>query len=60
MVPVDEVYVRKFAQIQLAVLDGQGLAAAEEYGAQVGSASLIISFKVSSTVIALLLKIDNF
>ena len=30
MVPVDEVNVSKFAQIQLAVLDGQGLAAAEE------------------------------
>ena len=35
MVPVDEVDVSEFAAIQLAVLDGHGLAAAEEDRAQV-------------------------
>ena len=35
MVPVDEVDVSEFAAIQLAVLNGHGLAAAEEDGAQV-------------------------
>ena len=35
MVPVDEVDVSEFAAIQLAVLDGHGLAAAEEDAAQV-------------------------
>ena len=34
MVPVDEVDVREFAAVQNAVLDGHGLAAAEEDGAQ--------------------------
>ena len=35
VVPVDEVDVREFAAVQNAVLDGHGLAAAEEDGAQV-------------------------
>ena len=35
MIPVDEVDMSKLAQIQLAILDGQGLTAAEENGAQV-------------------------
>lgn len=34
VVPVDEVDVREFAAVQNAVLDGHGLAAAEEDGAQ--------------------------
>ena len=35
VIPVDEVDVCELAQVQLAVLDGQGLASAEEHGAQV-------------------------
>lgn len=34
MIPVDEVNVRELAAVQNAVLDGHGLAAAEEHGAQ--------------------------